>query len=756
MFELLLVSVIIVTGYLGLQLWQAGGPDRRPYAYMLLGDGALALISVAYAHTDAGATRLSDTLGAVAAGGFVCLVMLPPVLRDLTRRALGGDRIGLALRLLEVREFLQPGMGAKQDRDMIATDAAVRAGHVDEALTVLRARRAAAAENPMLRRALDERIVMTLLYARRWRQALDHFERTIEAQPGPVTPPLLVEVVRAYGEEGDLAKAANLMDRLERSPVAHEPMLALLLARARMVFLAFVGRATEVEALLAPAGILGIMPPAVRAYWIGVARLHGGDADGARAALTDAMTMAGRDRRARQIAEDLLARIDRAGGAESDRGARGHTIVVTEAPPDVASRNAPAPAPSLLAPEILELADRVAVSSRKPPLAAEPGPRIPRLEGVAVREIPVTAGLIVANVLVALLVAWRLGSSEDTAVLVAAGANLKQAVRAGEFWRLDASTFLHVGMLHLALNMYGLWVLGRLAEQLLGPARLFAVYSLAGMGGAVASLLFGGDGISAGASGAVMGLCGAAIAELGLHRKAYPERWRGALLKNLVFITVMQLVIGGAYPAIDQAAHVGGLVAGALTATVLARGTWFGRSIAARVLTVILCAASVASIGYSVYGVATTRYADTLQRVPWQTHVDDGVTFEAPGLWLPVKDKEAAHETEGAYVDPVYGLAYTLVVDQGTGDRDAMLRSSLKDGATAIAPSYAPPDGWISAEYRIHAEGGGKDELVHQAVFARPLGEGRGVRMMLIVPEREHAALAPIVARLLGSVRVSE
>jgi membrane associated rhomboid family serine protease len=756
MFELLLVSVIVVTIYLGQQLYRGGGPARRPYALMLLGDGALALISVGANHSAGGGTRTTDLLGAIALGGFVCLVMVPPMLRDLTRRALAGDRISLALRLLELRELLQPGMGARQDRDMLATDAAVRSGHVDEALAVLRARRGAT-QDPMQRRMLDERIVFSLLYARRWRQALDHFERTIEAQPGPVTPPLLVEVVRAYCEEGDLAKAASLMDRLERSPIAQEPMLAILLARARMVFLAFVGRAADVEALLAPAGILGVMPPAVRAYWIGVARLHGGDRDGARAALTEAMTMAGRDARAKQIAEDLLAK-----------------LIVNEPPPEPTdAASAPPPPTGLIAPElpaqVAELADRVALSSREKPAAfTSDRPQIPRLEGVRAREVPVTFGLIVANVIVAGLVAWLLGSSESQAVLVAAGANLKLAVRAGEWWRLDASTFLHVGFLHLALNMYGLWVLGRLVEQLIGPARLFAVYSLAGIGGAIASVLFGGEGISAGASGAVLGLLGAATAELWLHGKEYPERWRRALLGNLLFIMIAQLVIGGAYPAIDQAAHVGGLVVGAAAATVLAPRGRFGKSMAARALTAILCVASVASIGWSVYGVMTTSYADTLQRVPWVRHHVDGVSYEAPNLWVkPDKVDGKSDAPESALVDPTFELTRTLTVDvldlPATGD-DAHAppidrpSAAKKEGEPSVedaSPTFQlPGDEWVSKEQTLHFDKP-RDRVYRTAVFVRAAGD-RAVRLELVVPERDHKAMAPIVDRLLTSVHVDE
>src|SRR5262249_30622157 len=127
----------------------------------------------------------------------------------------------------------------------------------------------------------------------------------------------------------------------------------------------------------------------------------------------------------------------------------------------------------------------------------------PQLEGLRAGSIPATMVIVAANLVVYGLISWLLGSSETPWPLQRARANLKVAVRAGEWWRLWSATLLHVGPLHLGVNMLSLWWLGRLVEQMFGSLRFAAIYVLAGLGGSVASLYFGGPGTSAGASGAI-------------------------------------------------------------------------------------------------------------------------------------------------------------------------------------------------------------------------------------------------------------
>jgi len=92
--------------------------------------------------------------------------------------------------------------------------------------------------------------------------------------------------------------------------------------------------------------------------------------------------------------------------------------------------------------------------------------------------------------------------------LVRWGADFGPLTSNGQWWRLVSATFLHVGIIHLAFNMYVLWDIGGLVERLVGNAAFLALYLLAGVFGSLASLIWNPLVVSAGASGAVFGRFG--------------------------------------------------------------------------------------------------------------------------------------------------------------------------------------------------------------------------------------------------------
>jgi membrane associated rhomboid family serine protease len=135
-------------------------------------------------------------------------------------------------------------------------------------------------------------------------------------------------------------------------------------------------------------------------------------------------------------------------------------------------------------------------------------------------------------------------------------------VAEGEYYRLVTAMFLHYGVLHLALNMWALWVLGRTLEATLGPLRFLALYLIAGFGGNVAAYLFSAqNAATAGASTAIFGLFAAVFVIM---------RRLGRDTSAVVPILAINLVFTFAVPGISIAGHLGGLVAGAVMALVLA------------------------------------------------------------------------------------------------------------------------------------------------------------------------------------------
>ena len=137
-----------------------------------------------------------------------------------------------------------------------------------------------------------------------------------------------------------------------------------------------------------------------------------------------------------------------------------------------------------------------------------------------------------------------------------------QFTEPGQWYRLVTSGFLHYGIIHIALNMYFLYVLGPLLEPQLGRVRFLALYGASLLGGSLGVLVLDQGGLTAGASGAVFGLMSAAA--VGLWRRGvnpFSTSIGTTLLLNL-FLTFF---IGG----ISIGGHVGGAIAGAVCATVM-------------------------------------------------------------------------------------------------------------------------------------------------------------------------------------------
>lgn len=162
-----------------------------------------------------------------------------------------------------------------------------------------------------------------------------------------------------------------------------------------------------------------------------------------------------------------------------------------------------------------------------------------------------------------------INGSQDTRVLVIFGAMQNQLIAQGEYYRLLTSMFLHIGLIHLAFNSYALYILGQDVERLYGSARFLLIYFLSGLGGSLASFVLGNAGVSAGASGAIFGLVGTEIVYFYLHRSTFGQRGQ-AQLRSLLMLAGINLFLGFTIPGINNLAHMGGLVFGALLGWILA------------------------------------------------------------------------------------------------------------------------------------------------------------------------------------------
>lgn len=167
-------------------------------------------------------------------------------------------------------------------------------------------------------------------------------------------------------------------------------------------------------------------------------------------------------------------------------------------------------------------------------------------------------------------------NNPSTEALLKWGANVLPYTMDHEPWRLVSSAFLHIGLMHLLFNGFAMYFFGQIAEPMFGSAKFLALFLLAAIGGNLLNSYVtwqgilegtGQAGLSAGASGGIMGI-GAALLIAALFKISV----NGMVLnlKSLVFIMGINLVYGFAVPGIDNAGHIGGAVTGLIIALAFA------------------------------------------------------------------------------------------------------------------------------------------------------------------------------------------
>ncbi|MBP2078191.1 rhomboid family intramembrane serine protease [Oceanobacillus polygoni] len=171
--------------------------------------------------------------------------------------------------------------------------------------------------------------------------------------------------------------------------------------------------------------------------------------------------------------------------------------------------------------------------------------------------------LIAINVFLFILLE-RNGGSTSIDTLIDMGAKYNPSIIEGEWWRIVSSMFLHIGFLHLLMNMLAVYYLGTAIERIFGRMRFLFIYFLAGIGGGLASFAFTTN-VSAGASGAIFGLFGALLFFGIIYKRIFFQ----TMGTNILIILLINIVLGFSIEQIDMGAHIGGLLAGFLASAMI-------------------------------------------------------------------------------------------------------------------------------------------------------------------------------------------
>lgn len=207
-------------------------------------------------------------------------------------------------------------------------------------------------------------------------------------------------------------------------------------------------------------------------------------------------------------------------------------------------------------------------------------------------QTPITFGLIGLNAVVFILaVVTGAGLFDGGGTIYRDFALFGPAVADGEPYRILTSGFLHYGLIHLGLNMFALYFLGGLLEPAVGRWRFLGIYLVSLLGGSLGVMTFEPEALTAGASGAVFGLMGAAFI-------VARDRGRDDVAQQIGLIVVLNLVFTFSVPGISIGGHLGGLVAGGMCALLvgaLARSRQT-RAIEIAVFVALGAAAAIAAI----------------------------------------------------------------------------------------------------------------------------------------------------------------
>lgn len=216
----------------------------------------------------------------------------------------------------------------------------------------------------------------------------------------------------------------------------------------------------------------------------------------------------------------------------------------------------------------------------------------------------VTYSIIIINIIIYII--SSIGSMDlmnmDNRLLLDMGAlYTPYIVLDNQWWRLFTSMFLHGGMMHIVMNMFSLYIVGKGVEIYFNKLSYLAIYLSSGLVGGLVSIYIHQESIGIGASGAIFGIFGA-LAGLFLAKRAYINPQSKAFMKSFGMIILLNIIIGLSIPSVDMSAHIGGLIVGIFAGFILSKNP--------KLVWIYSIAISIIMIGMGTY--LSNQYVPTL------------------------------------------------------------------------------------------------------------------------------------------------
>jgi rhomboid protease GluP len=211
-----------------------------------------------------------------------------------------------------------------------------------------------------------------------------------------------------------------------------------------------------------------------------------------------------------------------------------------------------------------------------------------------------TYTIIGINIVMYIISAIYSGSLDDLPLdkLLDLGAmNGLLVVLKGEWYRVFVAMFLHGGLMHIAMNMFSLYIVGRVVETYFSKISYLILYFSSGLFGAMLSLYMHPNSVGVGASGAIFGVFGAIIGFFLYHKNRLGTQ-SNEVLKEFVVILVLNLVLGISISSIDLSAHIGGLFVGIIGGYVISRYPKYNLAFLAVMMMVLFISKSILESHY--------------------------------------------------------------------------------------------------------------------------------------------------------------
>ena len=460
---------------------------------------------------------LIPNLGGLVGGCFwVIFILIPNILNRKVSQLVAQQRYHQASKLAQFVSWLHPADGLREKPQILHALDLGQQGAIAEALTILK--RYETTSTPTGRFA----IVTLYQIDARWEELLLWIQENLSEVRLQKDSEMLLYYLRSLGETGDLNSLLHAWEYYERS-IEQIPNL-ITRNLARMFVLAFCGEIEQVTRLIN--GSLRIYSPTIQVFWLATANLAAGNESLGREQLLSI-----RDSNDIRFSGAIERRLSYP-VVEAER-------ILTDKSKQILSR---------ISAELLQEAKYSGKADLTQPK-------------------PIATYFIIGLNLFAFALEIKFGGSTNFFSLYRLGALVPTEVIKGDWWRLFTAAFLHFGFLHLLMNMFGLYVFGRLVELNLGILRYLILYITTGLGSMYAVTFMSVMGYSktefvVGASGCVMGLVGAFAAILFSDWLRHKTRIASKSLRGILSLIVLQAIFDLTTPQISFVGHTSGVIIG--------------------------------------------------------------------------------------------------------------------------------------------------------------------------------------------------